>query len=141
MTEPKLIETPDVKAMSDIERSEAQMRTWMQGPDKLKEWLAASGRAWLVFNATHLVDSMDSVIWEERIRDFQNLVAGYRDHRAGIKHHQVPHPDPKAAAEGKMMDVGFPETLTIEELDRAIRFLITQASELDPNWKLENNPL
>jgi len=110
----------------------------MQGPSKLKEWLDASGRAWLVFNAGHLVDSMDTVIFDDKAKQFQTMIANYRDHRAGLKHHTIPDPrDPSGKTE---MDVGYPETLTIDELDRAIRYLIAQASELDPTWKLESDP-
>jgi hypothetical protein len=115
----KVVEHPVVRGMSQVERSEAQMRVALQTPGKLKEWLAQSGRTWLVFNGALLVDSC---VWPEGAEAVQLICANYRDHRAGLK-------EP------------MPETLTIEELDRAIRYLVSQASALDPSWKLESDPL
>jgi len=112
------IEHPIVRSMTAVERSEAQMRIGQQSPEKFKQWLEASGRTWLVFNAAMFVDAA----WPEGCRLLQILVANYRDHRAGLR-------EP------------LPETLTLEELDRAIRYLIGQATSLDPQWSLSNDPL
>lgn len=112
------VEHPAVRAMSAIEKSEAQMRVAQTDPNHFKQWLAESGRTWLVFNGPMFVDAS----WPDGCKLLQVLVANYRDHRAGLR-------EP------------LPETLTIEELDRAIRYFIAQASALDPSWKLENNPL
>jgi hypothetical protein len=46
---------------------------------------------------------------------------------------------------GKEVEIKVPiykdETLEIEELDRAIRHMISLASEKDSSWKLTNTPL
>lgn len=117
----KPVEHPEVRHMSAVERSEAQMRVAEQSPEHMKRWLADSGRTWIVFNGPMLVDSMDSLIWGEKVRELQLLIANYRDHRAGL-------PDP------------LPETLTVDELDRAIRYLVGQITDLEPTWTLESAP-
>lgn len=116
--ERKDVEHPIVRDMSAIERSEALMRVAMKSPEKMKEWADASGRTWCVFNTRMLIDSC---VWPEGAQAFQLMCANYRDHRAGLS-------DP------------LPETLTATELDRAIRYLVAQITELDPTWTLGSDP-
>jgi len=130
-----LVEVPVVRQMSEIEKSEARMRVGQSSPARMIEWLEASGRTWLVLNSRHLVESF---VWPEGGQQFQWLLAGYRDHRAGMKHHEETG---CTAARVRTQDVGYSETLEVEELDRAIRFLIGEITRKDSTWKLENSPL
>jgi len=125
---------PENRNLTPEERIQASLRTAMPSPAKLKEWLVASGRTWLVFNSIHLVDSMDHIAFDEKCREFQTMIANYRDHRSTIK-----TGDTETIA-GKVVDKFHPETLTVTELDRAIRYLISQASTLDPTWSLGRDP-
>src|SRR4030042_3593069 len=54
----------------------------MKDKSHLKRWLEASGRAWLVFNAIDLVDALS---WPDGVDVLMQVVACYKDHRAGIE--------------------------------------------------------
>ncbi|OGO08158.1 MAG: hypothetical protein A2Y61_00300 [Chloroflexi bacterium RBG_13_60_13] len=122
--------------MSAQERIEAITRVSMKDKSHLKRWLEASGRAWLVFNAIDLVDALS---WPDGVDVLMQVVACYKDHRAGIEtgrfEEQV---DPTL---GKMVRVPIykGEPLEVEELTRAIRALVGQIKEKDPTWTLESN--
>jgi len=122
---------PEVRKMSEIERSKAAMDTGMQSPAKMKQWLSASGRTWLVLNSVHLVDSFK---WPEGGEHFQNMVAAYRDLRSTIKTGETENID------GVSVEKCHGETLTVPEMDRCIRDLIGQITEMDPTWSLERDP-
>lgn len=124
--------------MSLEEKLEAIYRISIKDKDHLKRFLRGGQRDFLVFNTADLVDSLR---WPEGIDALMSLVSCYRNHRAtlqtGRSETQV---DPTL---GKQIQVPITkgEPLEIEELDRAIRLLIRQASERDPKWNLENQPL
>ena len=120
-----------IVAMSAAERMEAALRTSMASPEKLMQWLEASGRVWLVFNSRQLVQALP---WPEGASAFAQIVAAYRDHRSTI-----PTGDTETI-DGQVVPKFYTETLTVTELDRAIRYLITQASTLDPTWSLNRDP-
>lgn len=127
----------DVRKMSSQERSEAQMRVSMQHPEHLKSWLVASGRRWLVINALELVDALP---WPAGVDAFLQIVAAYRDHRGAMpsgRMEVIAHPN----GESITVPVMKGETLEVEELDRAIRYLIGQITAKDSTWKLENPPM
>ena len=129
---------PKLESMSAIERSEALMRVAMKTPEHLKQWLDGTGRRWLVLNGLDLVDALP---WPHGIEILMQIIAGYRDHRATIPTGRF-QPGAALATTGFVqVPVMKGETLEIEELDRAIRALISQAEEKDPTWKLSNIPL
>jgi len=130
MTNPNILH-PTIRDMSVIERSEAAMRTAMASPEKLKEWLNASGRTWLVLNGVQLVDSLP---WPTGVNAFMEVIAAYRDHRSAI-----PTGDTEKIGGGEVARY-HTEALTLIELDRCIRFLIGQATALDSTWTLERDP-
>lgn len=104
----------------------------------LKQWLEATGRRWLVFDAINLVDALP---WTEGVDDLMRVVACYRDYRSKIPTGRTEvQIDPLL---GKQVDVPIMKTdlLEIEELDRCIRNLIRQASEKDPKWNMDHLPL
>lgn len=106
--------------------------------EHLKRWLEKSGRRWLLFDSLGLVDSLP---FPEGIDDLMRVVACYRDYRQAQPSGRVEiQKDPTL---GKEIEVSInkSELLEVEELDRAIRALIRQASERFPTWKLENPPL
>lgn len=100
-----------------------QIDTSIKSPQHLKEWLIKSGREWLVLNA---VDWVDALSYPDDHNLFRKMIEQYKAYRAML---------PVIGVKRKE------ETLGIEELDRAIRYLIRQASELDSNWSLENPAL
>jgi len=128
MSERKPVELPEVRQLSEIERSEARMKTAMQNKAHCLAWLEGTGRKYVIFRSDHLVESF---VWPEHGRMLQILIAGYRDHRAAIEHHK----------DRDGLPVCFGETLEVEEIDRAIRYLIGEITAKDPTWKLENDPL
>ena len=117
--------------MGVTDRVEAARRVAIASPEKLKEWLSASGRSWLIFNGPQLIDSLP---WPEGVNVFMQLVDAYRDHRRAL---------PTGESEtisGVKVACYHDDTLTLPELDRCIRFLVGQATALDPTWSLEKDP-
>lgn len=129
---------PSVRGMTEEEQLEALDRISISNPDHLKEWLAKTGRQFVVFKSDDLVDALP---WPFGVGAFMEIVAAYRDHRAvqetGRFEDQI---DPRT---GKTVRLSIykGECLEIEELDRCIRYLIGQASTTDPKWSLDNDPM
>lgn len=126
------------RQISAVELSERQMRVAMTSPSHLKRWMHESNRRWVVLNGDHLVDALP---WPDGVESFMQLVACYRDHRSTLPTGDtevVVHPET-----GKKHEVPLyhPETLTVTELDRAIRWMIGQVTALDATWRIENEPL
>ncbi len=117
------------------ERAEALLRVSLKDPDHLKRWLVESGRAWLVFNAAELVDSLP---FPSGVDIFMQVIACYRDHRVVQPTGRYETQTEPTLGNKVQVAVMKTDNLEIEELDRCIRFLIKQASEKDPNWKLSN---
>lgn len=122
---------PEIKNMTPAERAQAIQSVGVSSPDQLIRWLEASGRAWLVLNARQFVEAQ---AWPDGVELFRLCLAAYRDHRSTIATGET------ETIDGKTVPKFHPETLTVVELDRAIRYLITQASTLDPTWSLERDP-
>lgn len=114
--------------------TEAQQNTAIKDPEHLKRWLAATGRRYLVLNTFDLVDGLP---WPDGVAAFMQCIDAYRDHRRGMAITRTIVVNGVEREEPSQKD----EFLEIEELDRAIRMLIGEASKRDPNWKLENPPL
>jgi hypothetical protein len=126
--------------MKDL--SKEQINTAMKDPNHLKKWLQESKRNWMVFNTKDLINSMP---WPAGAQALAEIVSMYRDHRRAIATGRVEVQKQRDDVTDQEVDVEVPiykdETLEIEELDRAIRHLIAEASEKDPKWSLQNAPL
>lgn len=122
--------------------SEEAARTAMKNPAHLKRWLLASGRRWLVFDARDLVEALP---WPEGAQALAEIVSAYRNYRRSIATGRSETQKQTDHVTGQEVEVEVPifkdETLEIEELDRAIRYLIGVASEKDPTWRLDAAPL
>ena len=111
-------ELPEISKMTLDERAQAKLKVAMKDPEHLKKFLRESGRRYIVFDSDILVDALKP--WPEAVKLFQHLVTLWSEHRRTLSKD---------------------EELEIEELDRAIRHLITTASQKDPSWSLSNPPL
>lgn len=111
-------ELPIAEEMTLDERAQAKLSVAMKDPEHLKKFLRESGRRYIVFDSDILVDALKP--WPESVKLFQHLVTLWSEHRRSISKS---------------------EELEIEELDRTIRHLITQASQKDSTWSLANPPL
>jgi hypothetical protein len=129
---------PDDTDKSVIELSEQQLRTAMQDQEHLIRWMEESGRTWLIFNGKHLASALP---WPAGAESLIQVIACYRDHRATIDTGETQIIDNPITNEKVEVPVYHPETLTLTEMDRAIRWLVGQITELDPDWKLTNVPL
>lgn len=114
-----------------------QANVAMKSPEHLKLWLSETGRRWLVLNSLDLVDALP---WPDGVQAFLQVCMAYGGHRmaqpSGRKE-VITTP----TGEKVEVDVMKTDQLELEELDRAIRYLVAQAYERDPNWKLENPAL
>ncbi len=126
------------ESLSTDELSKRIFNVSIKSKKHLRDWLEQSGRRWLLFDGLDLIDSLR---FPEGVDDLMRVVAAYRDHRcskfSGRTERQV---EPTL---GKTVEVPINKTelLEVEEMDRAIRFLIRQCSERFPSWRLENPPL
>ncbi|MFA4944418.1 MAG: hypothetical protein WC789_06930 [Lentisphaeria bacterium] len=108
-------------------------RSALASPEKLKAWLAASRRSFVVFDSLHLADSLP---WPDGVREFTALVDRYRQHRE-----RALPPRPK---EGEDL-LGHPsvgmvcmtDVLEPEELDRLVHWAASLLLEVDPGWTFE----
>lgn len=126
------------RKVSAIEASEARIRVAMKDPDHMKGWMHASGRRWLVLNGDHLVDSLP---WPDGVEAFMQVIACYRDHRAALDTGELQLVEHSESGEMREVPLYYPETLTLTELDRAIRWMVGRITDLDSDWKLTNDPL
>jgi hypothetical protein len=112
--------------------SQEQMNVAIKSPEHIKEWLIKSGRQWIVFNGSDLVEALPFPHGHDAL---MQVIMAYRDHRAGIPSGEVEMID------GKEVPLMKGERLELPEIDRCIRSLITEAYSIDPKWSLENPPL
>lgn len=118
----------------------ARMATAMKSPQHLREWLEQTDRRWLVFNAVDLVESLP---WPDGVDALVQIVASYRDHRSLIdsgRFHDIEVTN-HLGTEIKRVPIGKDDTLEVEELDRAIRYLTAQLVAKKPDWKIEDPSL
>lgn len=124
--------------LTAAERRERLLRVSIQSADQLKAWLEKSGRRWLIFDALGLVDSLP---FPEGVDTLIQIIACYRDHRSVQPSGRTETITDPTLGKKIQAPIFKGELLEIEELDRAIRYLIRQASDKDPNWSLNNAPL
>ena len=124
--------------LSMDEKTKRLLRIALKDPEHLKRWLQETGRRWMVLDSVDLVDALP---WPDGVDALIQILACYRDHRQGRSSGRTEKM--KDPILGRQVEVPIMKTdvLEIEEMDRAIRHLIRQASEKDPTWKLENPPL
>jgi hypothetical protein len=131
----KTVERSDVQRMGAEDRARALYNVSISDKDHLKKWLLESGRPWVVFKSADLVEALP---WPGGVESFMELVNYYRDFRRSISSGEVEWlEDPET---GKMVEVPRMKTdsLEIDEMENLIRSLVTQITEMDPNWSLEN---
>lgn len=129
------VEIPEVRNMSAAERAAAQESVRIT-KEHLLRWLSASGRDYLVLKSAELVEALPFPDGTEALQQILSAYAALRATKpSGRFEIQV---TPKGKVEIPIMKG---ETLEIEELDRAIRYLSGVAAKLDPSWRLENAPL
>jgi SAM-dependent MidA family methyltransferase len=125
-------------AAPDRALSQEQLNTAMRSPTHLKQWLDVTHRRWLVFNAMEL---MDALPWPSGVEAFMQVVMAYRDHRRTIDSGRTELVEEPLTGEMVEVPACKDENLEVEELDRAIRYLVWQIREKMPGWSLERTPL
>jgi len=128
----------DSTSKQAIHISEEQLRVAMASKEHLIRWIKESNRTWLVFNGVHLAESLP---FPEGAEFLTQIVACYRDHRAALDTGEVALVEHQVSGEMVETTIFYPETLTVTEYDKAIRWMIGQISDLDPSWKLTDEPL
>ena len=115
-----------------------QIATAMKEPDHMKRWLRESGRAWLVFNTTDLIDALP---WPLGVDQLMNIVFAYGELRRKVDSGRSETVIEPLSGKKVQIPVYKDETLEVEELDRAIRFLTAQIYQLKPDWSLTDPAL
>lgn len=110
----------------------------MKDPEHLKKWLLATGRKYLVLDAIDLVNSLP---FPDGVDSFIQIMSCYEDYRRTKPTGRVRVEVEPTLQQKVEVPVMKTQNLEMEELDRAIRFLIRQITEKDPKWTIENNPL
>lgn len=123
--------------MGMTEKEMATSRTAMAVPAHLKAWLKASGRAWLVINGDELVDALPWPGGVQEVMDLVSMLARHRATKPSGRFGQVKDPLTKEMVDIPVMKT---EVLEPDELDRAIRYLVAQMRQHDPDWSLETTP-
>ena len=124
--------------LSVQEQSERLLRVSIKDAEHLKAWLEKSGRRWLVFNAIELVDALP---FPDGVDTLIQLIACYRDYRSVQPTGRVESIQEPTLGKTVAAPIYKGEALEVEELDRAIRYLIRQITDKDPDWSLNNEPL
>jgi hypothetical protein len=137
MQQQNLPTIPEVRHMSEVERSEAQMRVAVQSAGHLIQWAESSGRRWLIFDTPELIRALP---WPEGVETLMQMVACYRDHRATQPSTEGGTIEQSEPGTNKIITVPKtkPETLEREELIACIRYLVDQVKAIDPGWSLES---
>jgi hypothetical protein len=99
----------------------------MNSPEKLKAWLEATGRRWLVLDSVALVNA---VSWPAGVLAFQSILSDYEAYRSSQESGR------KALVQGRPVPVMKSDVLEADEMDAVIRHLVAQLKKLDPDWTL-----
>lgn len=123
--------------------SREQVNVAMRDRDHLKRWLQETGRRYIVLDGHDLVDALWDV--DGAMDALLSVLAMYRDHRRAVPSGRVERTTEPMTGAQVEVTLFKDETLELDELDRAIRFLINLASleaqHIGEPWSLDNNPL
>jgi len=119
--------------MTAEERIEAVTRTSMKTKDHLKRWIQATGRMWMTFNTSDLVDSLK---WPDGIDLLMQVISCYRDHRASIETGRHERQTDPTLGQKVYVPVFKGETLEVDEMESVVRALVEKIREKIPEWTL-----
>ena len=118
--------------------AERQVKLAMQSPAHLKQWAKASGRTWIVINADELIDALP---WPGGVQEFMDLITLLAKQRATKPTGRFDEVKDPLTQEMISIPVMKTEELEMDELDRAIRFLVGQIREHRADWSLDDPAL
>jgi len=87
------------------------------------------------------MELIEALPWPTGVEAFMQVVMAYRDHRRTIDSGRTEPVEDPDTHEVIAVPVYKDEGLEVEELDRAIRYLVAQMRERQPGWNLEQAPL
>ncbi len=108
----------------------------MKSPEHMVNWLKSTGRTWLVFNAEDMVRGQ---VWPWGIDALMQIIAGYRAYRGAQPSGRTETIKNAVTGEMETIPISKSDQLEVAEMDRAVRWLIEQITERDPDWSL-NRP-
>jgi len=129
---------PEDHQGSEIPLTLVEENVAIKDPSHLKRWLSETKRDWLIVNFPQLIDALP---WPHGCEALIQILDALRHHRSVIPTGETVYElDPIVGDR-----VGVPEMhgecLTVSEMDRVVRYLITKITEVDPNWSLSSSPL
>ena len=130
-------EVPMIQGMDSEDRILARERIAMKDKKKLKQFLEASGRRYLILDSWELLDAFPDWAWGSEL--LMQMISCLRAHRATIptgRKETITDPRTKKQHD---VDVMKGEALELEEVEGAIQQLINRGLEIDPNWKFQTS--
>lgn len=121
----------DKKLLEEISMRRANVA--IKDKEHLKEWLDSTGRGFLIFRATDLVDALT---FPEGVDDVMRIVAQYRDFRRLQDSGRFESVKDPVSGQAINAPVSKGEQLEEHELNQLLRTLIKEASERFPGWTL-----
>jgi hypothetical protein len=117
---------------------EAQQRTAIRDPEHLKRWIEASGRQYMVFVSRDLLDALPYPYGHETL---QVLCHFYESKRRTIYTGDDRVQKDPLTGEDVRVPIYKDQDLTVEEMDRCVRWLVGRITDKRPDWTLEGPPL
>jgi hypothetical protein len=109
-----------------------QLNTAIRDPNHLLRWVQ-SERPWIVFKGEHLVKAMP---WPQGHILLQGLIASYRELRLKTPSGDMVQVRDPLSGQTVEVEGILDETLSRDELDACIRWLVNQMHAVDPSWTL-----
>ena len=119
--------------------AEDHIATAIKDPGHLKRWLLETGRTWIVFKNTDLIDALP---WPDGVDIFMQVVEAYRQHRITVPVDYAPCPKPHTKGrvcelcsnDGQVITRSKSDLLELDEMKEACVWLINQITEHDKTW-------
>lgn len=116
------------------ELARRRLNVAIKDKNHLKEWLDKTGRGFLVFNSSDLVDALS---FPEGVDEVMRIVARYRDYRRLLPSGRVERVKDPVHGREIEFQANKDELLEEEEMNQLFRMLIRDASERFPGWSLD----
>lgn len=99
--------------------------------EELKAWAEASGREFIVFRTSDLIDALP---YPEGVEQFQQIIRAYGRHRSVIASDRSESVPERGASGNRSIPCGRRDALDAEEKKRLVLILIGEIQANEPGW-------